>query len=95
MEVNDISSSAIQAIPPKNNAPVQPEQWQKEFEKAAEGKAAQSKQTSPSATLTRAEQTYFEELFPTAAPELQAYTLYKQDGSRSASSLGTVVDRKG
>ncbi len=95
MEVNDISSSAIQNIQPKSNAPAQPEQWQKEFEKATEGKAPQAEQTSPSATLTRAEQSYFEELFPTAAPELQAYTLYKQDGSRSASSLGTVVDRKG
>ena len=95
MEVNDISSSAIQNIQPKSNAPVQPEQWQKELEKAEVGKATQAQQASPSAMLTRAEQTYFEELFPTSAPELQAYTLYKQDGSRSASSLGTVVDRKG
>ncbi len=95
MEVNDISSSAIQNIPQRTNAPAQPEQWQKELEKAAEGKALQAGQTSPSATLTRAEQTYFEELFPTSAPELQAYSLYKQDGSCSASSIGTVVDRKG
>jgi hypothetical protein len=95
MEVNDISSSAIQNIPQKTSAPSQPEQWQRELEKAADGKAPQARQTSPSSTLTRAEQTYFEELFPTSAPELQAYSLYKNDGSRSASSLGTVVDRKG
>jgi len=95
MEVNEVSSSAIQTIPAKPNSTVQPEQWQKEFEKAGEGKALQARQTSPSATLTRDEQTYFEELFPTAAPELEAYSLYRQDGSRSASSLGTVVDRKG
>lgn len=95
MEVNDISSSAIQNVSPKTSPAVQPEQWQKELEKAADGSAAQLRQTNPSATLTRAEQSYFEELFPTSAPELQAYSLYKQDGSRSASSLGTVVDRKG
>ena len=95
MEVNDISSSAMQIIPQKSGVSAQPEQWQKALEQAGSGRAQQTQPASPSATLTRAEQTYFEELFPSSAPELQAYSLYKQDGSRSASSLGTVVDRKG
>ena len=95
MEVNDISSSAMQITPQRPNVSAPPEQWQKALEAAGGGKPQQAHDTSPSATLTRAEQTYFEELFPSSAPELQVYSLYKQDGSRSASSVGTVVDRKG
>jgi hypothetical protein len=85
----------MQIIPQKNGVPAQPEQWQKALEKAGSGKAQQTQHASPSATLTHAEQTYFEELFPSSAPELHVYSLYKQDGSRSALSLGSVVDRKG
>ena len=95
MDVNEISSASIQAIPPKAASTIQPELWQKEFEKAGASASTQARQASPSATLTRAEQSYFEELFPSAAPELKAYSLYKQDGSRTDSSLGSVVDRKG
>ena len=95
MEVNEVTSAAVQSVSPNRTAPVQQEQWQKEVAKAGGINAAPSAKSSPSETLTRAEQAYFEELFPTAARELQAYTAYRQDGSRNDASVGTVVDRKG
>jgi len=95
MNVNEISSSGMQNIPTKPASVAQPEQWQKELEKAGVSKTEQTRQTTPSETLTRDEQSYFEDLFPSSAPELQAYSMYRQDGSRSDSALGTVVDRRG
>ena len=95
MDVNEISSSGMQNIPPKPGPAVQPELWAKELEKAGVNPTSQARRANPSETLTRAEQSYFEELFPSSAPELQAYTVYRQDGSRGDASIGTVVDRKG
>jgi len=95
MEVKDVASSAVQNIGPKPPAPIQPEQWLKELHKAGENRAPETQQASPSDTLTKAEQSYFAELFPAASPEIQAQALYRNDGSKAATSLGTVVDRKG
>ena len=95
MAVNEITSAHFQNITPKTGAASQPEEWQRELAKASDAKGAQASAKSPSEALTQAEQAYFEELFPSSATELKAHSMYRQDGSASAASLGTVVDRKG
>jgi len=95
MAVNEVTSAPFQTITPKSGAAAQPELWQRELEKASDAKGSQTTPKSPSEILTNAEQAYFEELFPSSAPELRAHAMYRQDGSTSATALGTVVDRKG
>ncbi|HTX18056.1 MAG TPA: hypothetical protein VMG34_05275 [Bacteroidota bacterium] len=95
MAVNEVSQAHFQAVTPKTGASAQPELWQRELEKASGAKAPQATPKSPSEILTKAEQAYFEELFPSSGPDLKAHAMYRQDGSASATALGTVVDRKG
>ena len=95
MEVNEIHSAALQNTPPKNSPSVQPQQWAKELEKAGAKKHVHHTHAHPSETLTKDELTYFEDLFQPAQQDQQNQITYSQNGAKSSSALGTVVDRKG
>lgn len=92
---SELLTSAAQRISAEPTSAAQSRQWAKEIEKGGIAKTTTTQQSTPSGTLTTAEQAFFEQLYPTAAQEIRVHHLYQRDGSKTASRVGTVVDRKG
>lgn len=51
-------------------------------------------QNEPEA-ITVAERSFFEKLFPEAAPEIRSYAAYQNNGLKKGTMVGTMIDRKG
>lgn len=45
-------------------------------------------------TVTMEEREYFEQLFPSAAPEIKSYATYSPAGLRGKAAAGTMIDRR-
>lgn len=95
MNVNEIRQPAHSWAPIQHPSKTAEKQFEKHL-KGVNTSSAEPQDVGEAAPgLTKSEQEYFEELYPTARGEVHGYNPYTSAGTTASVRLGSLVDRRG